>query len=147
MADVENWITFASRGIAPAPLRAKLLEDASRHLDEKTVRYVLVSLDGDTHGSNGNDHRDYEFRGRSRAEAVVALFDYLNERFPSPTGHDKYEELADDPSDERDWRRYFAPNDPPGMWLMELREEREVRTVPLEDQVPQRLATKAARPE
>lgn len=136
-----SWITFASRGIAAAPIRAQLVEEATQHFDKAMVTYVLVALDGPVHGDNGNDVRDYEFKGRSRAEAAVALLDYLNECWPSPEGYDHYTDVVDDEANfDRDWRTLFTPND--YMWLMELREVREPRTVP---ELPVPLATKAAR--
>lgn len=138
---VSSWITFASRGIAAAPIRAQLVEEASQHLDKAMVTYVLIDLDGSVHGTNGNDVRDYEFKGRSRAEAAVALLDYLNECRPSPQGYDNYTGVVDDEADfDNDWRMFFMPND--NMWLMELREIREARTVP---ELPIPLKTKPAR--
>lgn len=134
-----TWFTFAFRGIKPGPLRAQLVAKAREHLKEKMVTYVLIDLDGDAHEIYGYDVRDYEFKGRSQAEAAVALLDFLNECRPSFNGNDNYEEWEDHETDF-DWRSLFTPNG--RMWLMEMREDREPRTVP---ELPVPLATKPTR--
>lgn len=135
----------AAEDAGPAAARNALLTEARGHLGEPWSKYILT----DDAGPMVVNTQHCVVEGRSRAEAVVALLDYLNAELPACDGRDCYELAADDgggPAAGLDAPRdlsgfYFGWIDDPGFWLERAYERRPMpRVAELSGRV-----TKAAR--
>lgn len=68
-------ISYEEAGGKPGPLRAALLEEARKHLEEPKKRYMILMHSWMT---SLCDWRNVEIRARSTAECCVAFLDFVN---------------------------------------------------------------------
>ena len=98
-----NLITYEEAGGKPGPLRAALLEEARKHLDEPKVRYMIMGAADRSHDQC--DWKNVEISARSRAEAVIAFLDFLNSNYRCVLA-------GSEPTDEQNC--YYVPECLPG---------------------------------
>lgn len=130
-------VTFNSRGVPVGDHRGVLVADALEHLAQPWVQYVAVQTEeAKSAGADCSAFAGHMFEGRSQAEAVVALFDFLNENDLNFGGADRYVMSQQSPGS------LSADSSTAGVWLLEVKSPEHCNRA----QLPGRL-TKPARPD